>query len=125
MIIGIGLDIIEVDRIRSAVVKWEDKFERRVFTENEIRYCEEKGDKFQSLACRFAAKEAFFKALGTGWRLGMKWTEIEVVNDEFGKPYILLSGKVNEYCEQLGLKKIFISLTSTKDYGAAQVILEG
>lgn len=125
MLIGVGLDIIEVDRIRSAVDKWGDKFEKRIFTQKEINYCREKNDRFQRLACRFAAKEAFFKALGTGWRLGMRWTEVEVANDRFGKPYILLSGRADEYRVQLGVKKIFLSITSTKEYGAAQVILEG
>jgi len=123
MIIGIGLDIVEVSRIKSALTRWGGKFERRVFTSNEITYCNDKQDRFQRLACRFAAKEAFLKALGTGWQRGTEWTEIEVSNDELGKPFIILSGKTERISRQLGVSNIFLSISSTENYGAAQVIL--
>lgn len=125
MIIGIGFDIIEVSRIESALNRWGEKFEKRIFTEKEICYCKSKNNRFQRLACRFAAKEALFKALGTGWRNNMKWTEIEVYNDGLGKPYLLLSGKTLQLSQQLGVNNLFLSITSTQNYGAAQVILEG
>ncbi|MGQ9608308.1 MAG: holo-ACP synthase [bacterium] len=125
MIIGIGFDIIEVSRIESALNRWGEKFEKRIFTEKEICYCKSKNNRFQRLSCRFAAKEALFKALGTGWRNNMKWTEIEVYNDGLGKPYLLLSGKTLQLSQQLGVSNIFLSITSTQNYGAAQVILEG
>ncbi len=125
MIIGIGFDIIEVSRIELALTRWGERFEKRVFTEKEIYYCQSKSDRFQRLACRFAAKEALFKALGTGWRNNMKWTEVEVYNDGLGKPYLSLSGKTQQFSEQLGVNNIFLSITSTRNYGAAQVILEG
>lgn len=125
MIIGIGFDIIEVSRIESALNRWGCRFEKRVFTEKEICYCKSKKDKVPRLACRFAAKEALFKALGTGWRNKMKWTEIEVYNDGLGKPYLLLSGETQQFSQQLGVNNIFLSITSTQNYGAAQVILEG
>ncbi len=124
MIIGIGFDIIEVSRIESALTRWGDRLEKRVFTEKEIYYCKSKKDRFQRLACRFAAKEALFKALGTGWRNNMKWTEIEIYNDGLGKPHLLLSGITQQFSQQLGVNNIFLSITSTQNYGAAQVILE-
>jgi holo-[acyl-carrier protein] synthase len=124
MIIGIGIDLIEVSRIESALSRWGDKFEGRVFTEKEMLYCNSKKDRAQRLACRFAAKEAMLKALGTGWRNGTDWKEIEVVNDELGKPSICLSGKTEELSQQIGVKNILLSITSTENYGVAQVVLE-
>ncbi len=125
MIIGIGFDMIEVSRIKSAVSRWGDKLEKRLFTEKELLYCNSKQDRFQRLACRFAAKEALLKALGTGWQRGIEWKEIEVTNDEMGKPLITLSGKTGQISRQLGVSNIFVSITSTETFGAAQVILEG
>ena len=122
-IIGIGLDMIEVARIRSVSSRWGGKFEKRVFTPGEIAYCRSKKNPFQRLASRFAAKEAIFKALGTGWQRGVGWTEIEVTNDELGKPSITLSGRTEQLSRQLGVRNIFVSMTNTQDYGAAQVIL--
>lgn len=123
MIIGIGIDLIEVSRIESALSRWGERFEGRVFTEKEMLYCNSKKDRSQRLACRFAAKEALFKALGTGWRNGTEWKEIEVVNDELGKPTIRLSGKTEELSQQIGVKNILLSITSTENYGVAQVVL--
>jgi len=123
MIIGIGIDLIEVSRIESALSRWGSKFENRVFSEKEMLYCNSKKDRAQRLACRFAAKEAMLKALGIGWRYGTDWKEIEVVNDELGKPLICLSGRTKELSQQMGVKNIFLSITSTDNYGAAQVVL--
>ena len=123
MIIGIGIDLIEVSRIESALSRWGDRFEGRVFTEKEMLYCNSKKDRAQRLACRFAAKEALLKALGTGWRNGTDWKEIEVVNDKLGKPSICLCGRTEELSQQLGVKNILLSITSTENYGAAQVVL--
>jgi len=122
-IIGIGFDMAEVSRIESVLSRWGDRFEKRVFTEHEIAYCRCKKNCFQGLACRFAAKEAVFKALGTGWQNGVGWKDIEVTNDHLGKPYITLSGQTEQLSRQLGVRSIFVSMTNTKDYGAAQVIL--
>ncbi len=122
-IIGIGYDMIEVPRIESVLNRWGDRFRKRVFTPKELAYCESKKNRFQRLASRFAAKEAVFKALGTGWQLGVGWTEIEVTNDELGKPHITLSGRTEELSHQMGVRNIFVSMTNTADYGAAQVIL--
>jgi holo-[acyl-carrier protein] synthase len=123
MIVGIGIDLVEVPRIAKALSRWGDRFESRIFTEKEMNYCNSKKDRSQRLACRFAAKEALLKALGTGWRYGINWKEIEVINDELGKPSILLSGRTEEFSQQIGVKNIFLSITSTENYGAAQVIL--
>lgn len=122
-IIGIGYDMVEVSRIEKVVSRWGKKFENRVFTSYEIEYCKSKKNCSQRLACRFAAKEAVLKALGVGWRFGIGWTDIEVTNNVLGKPDITLKGKAKEMCLDLGVKEIFISMTNTKDYGAAQVIL--
>jgi len=119
MIIGIGIDLVEVPRIEVAISRWGGRFEARVFTQKELTYCNSKKDKAQRVACRFAAKEALLKALGTGWRDGIDWKEIEVTNDELGKPIISLSGKTEEISRQLGVKSVLLSITSTKNYGAA------
>ena len=122
-IVGIGFDMVEVARIELTLSRWGDRFEKRVFTERELTYSKNKKDRIQRLACRFAAKEAVLKALGTGWRNGIRWTNIEVTNDDLGKPSIILSGKAEQLSRQLGVSNIFVSITSTRDYGAAQVVL--
>lgn len=122
-IIGIGYDMVEVSRIESALSRWGRKFEARIFTQRELDYCKSKKNCMQRLACRFAAKEALFKALGTGWQFGMGWSDIEIVNNELGKPYVILNGKAEKIAHQLGVCNIFVSMTNTRDYGAAQVVL--
>jgi holo-[acyl-carrier protein] synthase len=122
-IIGIGYDIVEVPRIESVLDRWGEKFEKRVFTTQELAYCQSKKNRSQRLATRFAAKEAVFKALGTGWQRGVGWTDIEVTNDGLGKPSITLRGRTEKLSRQLGVQNIFVSMTNTENYGAAQVIL--
>lgn len=124
MIFGIGIDITEVLRIQNQITKASNSFIKRVFTEKEIAYCESKlRNKAQNYAARFAAKEAFFKAIGTGWRNGLSWKDIEVVNDELGKPNIVLYGKSKRFIEE-NMLKIHISLSHIKDMAVAVVILE-
>ena len=121
MIIGIGTDIIEVARVKKAISQ--EALKKKVFSEREIAYCEsQKGE--ESFAARFAAKEAFFKALGTGWRDGMGITEVEILNDDLGKPSIHLSGKANEVFEQKGGTHIHVSLSHIKEKAIAFVIIE-
>ncbi|MFN8276361.1 MAG: holo-ACP synthase [Chitinophagales bacterium] len=122
MIIGIGTDIIEVERVQRAISK--EEFMRKVFTQREIDYCNQQGNA-QSFAARFAAKEACFKALGTGWREGMSILEIEILNDDIGKPSLFLSGKVLEKFEAMGGKRALVSLSHLKQMAAAFVVLEG
>mgnify|MGYP002622404439 CR=1 FL=1 len=121
MIIGIGTDIIEIDRVRRAVKS--EHFKRRVFTDNEINYCESRGQSAAaSYAARFAAKEAFFKALGTGIVTALK--EVEVVNNLRGQPEIFLYGETKILAQEKYVDKIFLSLSHSREYATANVVLE-
>ena len=117
----IGVDLIEVERIRSLRERWGSRFEERIFTPAEREYCARKHDPMQSLAARFAAKEAVFKALGTGWNFGMRWQEIEILNDHYGKPEVRLTGAVLEYAIRKNMACIQISLSHTEHYAVAFV----
>lgn len=123
MINGTGVDIIDIPRIKKMVDK-DNTFIEKLFTETETRYCESKFRKEIHYAARFAAKEAFFKALGTGWRGGMKWTDISIENDSLGKPGITLYGKTLEYFKEKKLERIHLSISHTKEYAVAFVIIE-
>lgn len=125
MILEIGVDLVEVKRIKEICLKWGVKFEQRVFTPGEITYCNSKKSRHQSLASRFAAKEAVFKALGTGWSLGLRWQDVEVVNDSLGKPGIILRGEAKERAGLMGVQKVLVSLSHTKQYAVAYVVLVG
>ena len=121
MIIGIGTDIIEIDRVRQAVGR--EIFKQKVFTETEQNYCESHGkQKYASYAARFAAKEAFFKALGTG--IFTKLTEVEVKNNSQGQPEIFLYGAAEKIFFDKGGGKIFLSLSHSKDFATAVCLLE-
>lgn len=123
MIIGIGTDIIQTARIEKAL---ESKgFKEKVFSPDEISYCEKRANKFEGFAARFAAKEAFFKALGTGWRDGMAFHEVEVTNDELGKPSLKLLGETARIVEKRSIQSIHVSLSHVKEMAVAMVILEG
>lgn len=122
MIVGIGMDIVEISRVRKAVEK--EAFIRRVFTEAEADYCRSRGvGMAASFAGRFAAKEALLKALGTGLREG-KLTELEILNDELGCPRLRLSGRFKEMADERGAQKYWVSITHSLEYAAAQCILE-
>ena len=123
MIYGIGTDIIEVDRIRKFISKGE-AFKERVFTKKEVEYSDSHRDPAPFYAARFAAKEAFVKALGTGFIDGIWFEQIEVYHVEQGKPEIRLSGKAKEVADEKGIKKIFISISHVKDWANAVAILE-
>jgi holo-[acyl-carrier protein] synthase len=123
MIKGIGVDIIDVARMKKIVEK-NRRFIERVFTETEIRYCECKYRPAVHYAGRFAAKEAFFKAMGTGWRGGMAWTDISVENNELGKPGITLSGKTLENFKKNKFQILHLSISHTREYAVALVIIE-
>ncbi len=123
MIYGIGIDNIEVNRVKKQLDE-DNGFKEKIFTLNEIKYCESKANRSFNYAARFAAKEAFFKALGTGWRDGMAFNEIEVNNDDLGTPEILLYGKTKTYVEQKKLKNIQVSLSHIKEFATAFVIIE-
>jgi holo-[acyl-carrier protein] synthase len=123
MIIGIGTDLAEVHRIAKSIEK--DGFKEKVFSKAEISYCEAKTHKAENFAARFAAKEAFFKALGTGWRGGMAFNEVELVNDELGKPTLNIVGQTAEIIKEKNIKMIHVSLSHIKDLAMATVVLEG
>jgi holo-[acyl-carrier protein] synthase len=123
MVKGTGVDIIDIPRIKKMVGE-DNRFVEKVFTQTEINYCESKYRKEIHYAARFAAKEAFFKAMGTGWRDGMKWTDISVENDELGKPEIKLEGKTRENFEKKRNKHIHLSISHTKEYAVAFVIVD-
>jgi holo-[acyl-carrier protein] synthase len=123
LIFGTGIDIIEVDRVENQISK-SDGFRETIFTGREIGYCESKKNKSQHYAARFAAKEAFFKAMGTGWRDGMAFIEIEILNDELGKPEVVLHGKTKEVSEKQGIKNIHVSLSHIKNLVTAIITLE-
>ncbi|MGH9524717.1 MAG: holo-[acyl-carrier-protein] synthase, partial [Terriglobales bacterium] len=125
MIVGTGIDLAEVPRIAAAVERFGERFLRRVFTEAEIRYCDSKANRFERYAGRFAAKEAAMKALGTGWRGGVAWTDFEVRREPGGRPAMAFHGKAAELASKLGVKNISLSITHTKETAMAQVILEG
>jgi holo-[acyl-carrier protein] synthase len=123
MIYGIGTDIIEVPRIEKVMEK-DLGFRDKIFSPGEIAYCETKRHKYENYAARFSAKEAFMKAIGTGWRFGIRFADIEVYHDEFGKPFIKLYGKAEELVKNEGISKIHVSLSHVKDVATAIVIVE-
>jgi holo-[acyl-carrier protein] synthase len=124
MIMGIGIDHIEVERIADRI-KQSDDFRKLVFSAREINYCETKADKFQHYAARFAAKEALFKALGTGWTTDTAFNEVEIISGEDGRPMLTLSGDTQKTIEgAFGVIKIFVSLSHLKTTAMAVVIIE-
>jgi holo-[acyl-carrier protein] synthase len=124
MILGTGVDIAEVPRIRETIERFGDRFLRRIFTDGEIRYCERKARRFESYAARFAAKEAGMKALGTGWSRGVRWRDIEVVRPKGQRPTIQFHGEAAAIAAKLGTKNIALSITHTSQEALAHVILE-
>ncbi len=123
MIYGIGIDQIEVERVAEKIGK-ESGFRELVFSKTEIDYCETKTNKFEHYAARFAAKEAFFKAMGTGWRNGTAFNEIEIKNNDEGKPEFFFLGNTGISIAELTLGKISVSLSHLKTLATAIVIIE-
>jgi len=125
MIRGIGTDIVEVERIEQECHRLGGDFLQRIFTPAEIDYCESKRRKFESYAARFAAKEAFLKALGTGGRDGISWLDIEVVRDKRGRPDLMLHGRAGELARERGVAGVFLSLSHSRKLATAVTVLEG
>jgi holo-[acyl-carrier protein] synthase len=123
LIFGIGIDMIEVSRLEKELMR-DSEFVGSIFTQNEIDYCESKSKKAEHYAARYAAKEAFFKAIKTGWRGGMSYTHIEIRNDELGSPQITLFDKARELAEEINITNIHVSLSHLKELAVAVVILE-
>jgi holo-[acyl-carrier protein] synthase len=124
MILGTGVDLAEVPRIRSAIERFGERFVRRIYTPLEIAYVDRKANRFERYAARFAAKEAGMKAIGTGWDHGVTWKDVEVSNLPSGQPTIRLHGRAAQIAEKMGVKRISLSLTHTAELAMAHVILE-
>ena len=121
MVIGIGIDIIEIDRIKSSVENYGDEFLSRVFTSNEIKYCLPKANKYQHFAARYAAKEAIYKALASGWQEGLSWQDIEISNEPSGMPIANLSGKLKKFISDD--KELKISMSHSRNYVTCVAII--
>lgn len=123
MDLACGIDIIEIKRIKKALDTNGDKFLNKVFTPEEIEYCEGRSAaRYQHYAARFAAKEAVVKALGIGFAKGVWWTEVEVARDESGKPSVKLYGQAKRLAEELGVKSLRLSLSHCHDYAVANAV---
>ncbi|HNZ07353.1 MAG TPA: holo-ACP synthase [Candidatus Cloacimonadota bacterium] len=123
MIVGIGTDIIKVERIQKSI-EANPRFGEKLFTPAETAYCESRASKYQSYAARFAAKEAVMKALGTGWNELVHWLNIEIVREGDGAPKVLLHNETNAFAASLGIQAIHLSIAHEKEYATAFVVLE-
>jgi holo-[acyl-carrier protein] synthase len=121
---GVGIDLVQVERLEKLLERWGERFETRVFTEFERQFCSGRKNRAACLALRFAAKEAFVKALGLGMRKPVLWQDIEVRQDALGKPEIFLTPRALQYCLEKGLHSWHLSLTDDGQYGAAVVVIE-
>jgi len=125
MILGTGVDLAEVKRIREAIERHGERFIQRIYTPDEVAYVERKANRFERYAGRFAAKEAGMKAIGTGWKRGVRWQDFEVSNLPSGRPTLRLHGVAARIADKMGVKTISLSITHTAELGMAHVILEG
>jgi holo-[acyl-carrier protein] synthase len=124
MIVGLGMDIAEIDRIEAAITRYGQPILTRLFTPAEVSYCESHKNRFERYAARFAAKEAAMKALGTGWSRGVRWRDIEVASEPSGKPVLRLEGRAREIAAHLGVKNISLTISHSGNLALAQVIFE-
>jgi holo-[acyl-carrier protein] synthase len=124
MIVGTGVDLCEVGRIRASFERFGERFRNRIFTPFEIAYVERKANRFERYAARFAAKEAGMKAIGTGWKRGVTWHDFEVTNLPTGKPTMHFHGIAARVAEALKVRNVSLSMTHTAEMAMAQVILE-
>jgi holo-[acyl-carrier protein] synthase len=124
MIVGSGIDIAEVPRIKNSIDRFGERFLKRIYTTGEIRYCKSKANSVERYAARFAAKEAAMKALGTGWSHGVRWRDIEVSREPGGRPTLVFHGKAAEFAGRMGALHVALSLSHTAEQAIAQVILE-
>ena len=124
MIIGMGIDVEDVERVKGAIERQGERFLKRIFTDKERAYCEQFKNKYERYAGRFAVKEAAMKALGTGWSRGVRWIDIEVSRRQGSRPMLELKGEARKIADQLGVKNIAMSITHTSKQAMAQVIFE-
>jgi holo-[acyl-carrier protein] synthase len=125
MIVGLGIDVAEVKRIGAVIESQKERFLRRVYTQDEVAYCEQFRKRYERYAGRFAVKEAAMKALGTGWSRGVRWVDVEVVREKGGRPTMKLAGEAGNVAKRMGVKNIVLSITHTAEQAFAQVIFEG
>src|SRR5271156_5696100 len=124
VIVGTGVDLAEVDRIRQAIERHGQRFINRIYTPAEIAYAQRKANRYERYAARFAAKEAGMKAIGTGWKRGVRWLDFEVTNLPSGRPTLRFHGVAAQFAERLGVRNIALSLTHTAVQAMAIFILE-
>jgi len=124
MIVGSGIDIVNIERMERVLSRWGTLFLNRVYTEKEISWCQQKHRPSECFAIRFAAKEAFLKALGLGLRNGIRWRDIEVENDPMGKPFLSLHRKAREILQTYRVERTFLTLSHDYPYAVAHVLLE-
>ena len=124
-VVGIGVDLVRIPRIRRLMERWQARFLDRVFTPDEVAYALRRHDPAEHLAARFAAKEATLKALGTGLSMGVRWREMEVRRARGERPTLVLSGRTAALGAALGVRRLHVSLTHDGDYALAQVLAEG
>ena len=121
MVIGLGIDIIEIDRIKDSIENYGEKFLSKIFTPAEINYCQNKANKFQHFAARFAAKEAVYKALATGWQEVLSWQDIEIFNESTGMPQVSMRGRLKEFLGED--KSLKISISHSNNYVTCVAII--
>jgi holo-[acyl-carrier protein] synthase len=121
MVIGIGIDIIEIDRIKESVDEYGDQFLQKVYTPGEIKYCLSKKNKYQHLAARFAAKEAIYKAISSNWDSELSWQDMEIINAPNGMPEVKFKGNLKKFLS--GEKSLKISMSHSRDYVACVAIV--
>jgi holo-[acyl-carrier protein] synthase len=124
MIVGMGIDVAEVERIKAVMEAQAERFLKRVYSPAEVQYCEQFKNKYERYAGRFAVKEAAMKALGTGWSRGVRWVDVEVVRQRGGRPTLALKGEAKKIADRMGVKNIAVSITHTAQQAFAQVIFE-
>jgi holo-[acyl-carrier protein] synthase len=124
MIIGVGIDLVENSRFKSALSRQGERLLGKLFTPDERRYCEDKWNRIAHYAARFAVKEAVLKALGTGWSGGIRWTDVEVVHAPSGKALARLTGRARDTARKLKIRTVHISITHTERYASAVAVAE-
>jgi holo-[acyl-carrier protein] synthase len=125
MVLAIGIDVVEVDRVQRAAERLGDRFLDRIFTTAERQYCDARGARFVHYAGRFAAKEAAMKALGTGWAEGVAWREVEILSSGVGPPQLALTGAAKARFDEMGATRALVSISHTDALAVAQVLFEG
>jgi holo-[acyl-carrier protein] synthase len=122
-IVGIGVDLVSIDRVRAITQRWHDRFLARIYSDAERQDCFRRTTPYASLAGRFAAKEAILKALGVGWAMGVRWRDVQVMNDAAGRPVARVEGRVQALVKEAGVTGIHVSLSHDGNYAIAQAIL--